>query len=404
MAGGCSLPDGDAQRGDESGIGPVTLVTGRDRAGYLQGLLDSWNTGHPGERATLVELPDAADEVRAQLAEGLARGSDRFDVVNLDVVWTAEFAEKGWIAPLDPAQTPTGSLLPAAVGTGHWNGKLYAVPFTTNVGLLYYRSDVLAAEGAQPPRTWAELERLAREAAPRHGLDGYAGQLLPYEGLTVNVAEAVGSAGGRLLDDRGAVAVDGPQARAGLEFLSRGVREGWIPRAALGYREEESRQAFQDGRLLFLRCWPYAYPLAEGPGSAVAGRFGVVPLPGPDGPGTSVLGGSDLAVNAGSRHQRTARELIRFLTGRDVQRRVLTEGGLPPVWADLYTDPELVRRYPYLPAVRQALDGAVQRPASPEYQQLSLAVSAAAYDALLGRSSADEAVARMAADLKAITG
>lgn len=402
LAGGCSLPE-DPDDPDASGTGPVTLVTGRDRAGYLQGLLDSWNTGHPGERATLVELPDAADEVRAQLAEGLARGSDRFDVVNLDVVWTAEFAEKGWIAPLDAGMAPAG-LLPSAVGTGRWRNRLHAVPFTTNVGLLYYRSDVLAAEGVQPPRTWAELERLAREVAPRHGLDGYAGQLLPYEGLTVNVAEAVGSAGGRLLDDRGAVAVDTPQARAGLEFLARGLREGWIPRAALGYREEESRQAFQDGRLLFLRCWPYVYPQAQGPGSAVAGKFGVVPLPGPDGPGTSVLGGSDLAVNSRSRHGRTARDLIRFLTGRDVQRRVLTEGGLPPVRADLYTDPELVRRHPYLPVVRQALEGAVRRPASPEYQQVSLAVSAAAYEALLGRSSTDEAVARMAADLKSISG
>nr|WP_246193366.1 ABC transporter substrate-binding protein [Kitasatospora atroaurantiaca] len=403
LAGGCSLP-GDAGDGDASGTGPVTLVTGRDRAGYLQGLLDTWNAAHPQERATLVELPDAADEVRAQLAEGLSRGSDRFDVVNLDVVWTAEFAQRGWIAPLDEAQLPADRLLPAAVGTGRWDGRLYAVPFTTNVGLLYYRSDVLEQEGERPPQTWADLERLARTVAPRHGLEGYAGQLLPYEGLTVNVAEAVASAGGRFLDGNGQVAVDGPQARAGLDFLAGGLRDGWIPREALGFREEESREAFQDGRLLFLRSWPYVYPQAAGPGSKVAGKFGVVPLPGPQGAGAAVLGGSDLAVGSASRHQRTARELIRYLTGREVQRRVLTEGGLPPVWTDLYTDPELVGRYPYLPVLRRGLETAVQRPSVPGYQQLSLAIGAASYDALLGRTTADAAVSRMAADLKEIVG
>ncbi|XCM83868.1 ABC transporter substrate-binding protein [Kitasatospora sp. HUAS MG31] len=404
LAAGCGVAGEGRRRGDVSGVGPVTLVTGRDRAGYLQGLLDSWNAARPGERATLVELPDAADEVRAQLAEGLARGGDRFDVVNLDVVWTAEFAQRGWIAPLEEDGVPTAGLLPAAAGTGRWDGRLHAVPFTTNVGLLYYRSDVLAAEGERPPATWADLERLARTVAPRHGLGGYAGQLLPYEGLTVNVAEAVASAGGTFLDGRGRVAVDGPQARAGLGFLARGVAEGWIPREALGFREEESRQAFQDGRLLFLRSWPYVYPQAEGPASRVAGRFGVVPLPGPGGPGASVLGGSDLAVGSASRYQRSARELIRYLTGVEVQRRVLTEGGLPPVVAELYEDPELVGRYPYLPVLRRALDAAVQRPAVPAYQQLSLAVSAASYDALLGRSTVDAAVSRMAADLTEIVG
>ncbi|MER6399555.1 ABC transporter substrate-binding protein [Kitasatospora sp. NPDC001603] len=403
MVAGCSPPDGaDHVRTD--GVGPVTVVTGRDRAGYMQGLIDSWNTGHPGQRATLVELPDAADEVRAQLAEGLSRGSDRFDVVNLDVVWTAEFAQRRWIAPLDETEVTAGELLPSAVATCRWEDRLYAVPFTTNAGLLYYRSDVLTQAGEQPPTTWAELERLAKTVAPRFGLAGYAGQFLPYEGLTVNVAEVVASAGGRFLDDRGKVAVDGPQARAGLEFLARGVREGWISHEALAYREEESRQAFQDGRLLFLRSWPYVYPQAEGPDSKIAGRFGVAPLPGPQGAGAAMLGGTDLAVGSASRHQRTARELIRYLTGSEVQRRVLTEGRLPPVRMTLYSDPELVGRYPYLPELRHTLETAVQRPQAPTYQQLSLAIGAASYEALLGRTTPDSAVSRMAADLREIVG
>ncbi|MFC9331183.1 ABC transporter substrate-binding protein [Kitasatospora sp. NPDC057015] len=398
-AAGCVRSDGRSEPGGESG--PVTLVTGRESNGYLRGLLEAWNAGHPRERATLVQLPEAADEVRAQLAAGLAGGSDRFDVLNLDVVWTAEFASRHWITPLDgPDPVEVGGLLPQAVETGRYDGRLYAVPLVANVGLLYYRSDLLAQAGEQPPATWAELERLATEVAPRYGVDGYAGQLLPYEGLTVNVAEAVQSAGGRFLDGQGGVAVDGTGYRHALDFLAGGVRKGWIPRKALTYREEESREAFRDGRLLFLRGWPSVHPSAAAPDSSVAGRFGVVPLPGPQGPGTGVLGGSDLAVNSASRHQRTARELIRFLTGREMQVRALAEAGQPPARADLYSDPAVVGRFPYLPVVRRELETAVARPAVPEYQQLSLAISADSYQVLLGRSGTDEAARRLAADLK----
>src|SRR5690606_5321763 len=194
-----------------------------------------------------------------------------------------------------------------------------------------------ADAGVAPPRTWAELERAAKTLAPEHGLDGYAGQFLPYEGLTVNAAEAVYSAGGTILGGEGQrVTVNSGAAREGIGFLARGVRDGWIPQEALTYKEEESKRAFQEGRLLFLRNWPYAYVAASAPGSEVAGKVGAVPLPGPDGPGTSVLGGSNLAVGTHARHPDTAARLIAYLTSEPVQRQVLTRGALPPVRAALY--------------------------------------------------------------------
>lgn len=266
------------------GRGPVTLATAGDLTGYLGPLLEGWNRTHPGERVTLVELPDSADETRAQMTTDLRSGRSRFDVLNIDVNWTTEFAAAGWIRPLSRDRFPLKSFLPPVVGTATYAGRLYAVPYVTNAGLLLYRKDVLAKEGLPPPRTWAELERDARTVAPRYGLDGYAGQLLPYEGLTVNAAEAVYSAGGSILGDEGErVTVDSSAARQGIDFLVRGVREGWIPKRALTYKEEESRQAFQDGGLLFLRNWPYAFVAASAPDSPVAGKVGAVPLPGPDG-------------------------------------------------------------------------------------------------------------------------
>ncbi|MFG2130205.1 ABC transporter substrate-binding protein [Streptomyces sp. NPDC048751] len=395
-------------RADESasgGRGPLTLATAGDLTGYLGPLLEGWNRTHPGERVTLVELPDSADETHAQMTTDLRDGDrSRFDVLNIDVNWTSEFAAAGWIRPLPPDRFPLDTFLPPVVDTATYDNRLYAVPYVTNAGLLLYRKDILAKEGVPPPRTWAELEQDARTIAPKYGLDGYAGQFLPYEGLTVNAAEAVYSAGGTILGDEGArVTVNSAAAREGIGFLARGVREGWIPKAALTYKEEESKRAFQDGGLLFLRNWPYAYVGASAQGSPVAGKVGAVPLPGPDGPGTSVLGGSNLAVNTHARHPDSAARLIAYLTSEPVQRQVLTRGALPPVRAALYEDPELVRAFPYLPTLRASVLAAAPRPKSPRYDQVSLVVQAVVHDAMSGRETPESAVRRLARELAAIS-
>jgi multiple sugar transport system substrate-binding protein len=394
-----------ADEGATGGRGPLTLATAGDLTGYLGPLLEGWNRTHPGERVTLVELPDSADETHAQMATDL-RGGDRsrFDVLNIDVNWTSEFAAAGWIRPLPRDRFPLGTFLPPVVDTATYDGQLYAVPYVTNAGLLLYRKDVLAEEGVPPPRTWDELERAAKTIAPKYGLDGYAGQFLPYEGLTVNAAEAVYSAGGTILGDEGErVTVNSAAAREGIGFLARGVRDGWIPKAALTYKEEESKQAFQDGGLLFLRNWPYAYAVASAKGSPVAGKIGAVPLPGPDGPGTSVLGGSNLAVGTHARHADSAARLIAYLTSAPVQRQVLTRGALPPVRAALYEDSRLIREFPYLPTLRASVLAAAPRPKSPRYDQVSLVVQAVVHDAMTGRETPESAVRRLARELASIS-
>ncbi|MCZ4102967.1 ABC transporter substrate-binding protein [Streptomyces sp. H39-C1] len=390
-----------APPGASDGRGPMTLVTGRDLTGYLQPVLDGWNRSHPDEPVKLVELPEAADEVHAQMADSLRSGSSRFDVLNIDVAWTSEFAGNHWIAPVDGRGLPMDRLLPSVADTATFRGRLYAMPYVTNAGLLYYRRDILDREGLPPPRTWAELEKEASALSAKYRIGGYAGQFLPYEGLTVNVAEAVQSAGGSILGGDGRQAtVNSPAALEGLRFLTRGVTDGWIPREALTFKEEESRQAFQDGKLLFLRNWPYVYNLASARDSAVAGKFGVVPLPGPDGPGSGVLGGSNLAVNAHSQHQRSAAELMAYLSSEGVQRQVLTDGGLPPVWASLYSDPALIRRYPYLPVLKESVRTARPRPKSARYEQVSLVVAAVTYDALALRQTPEQALARLQRELQ----
>jgi multiple sugar transport system substrate-binding protein len=393
-----------------SGLGPITFATGTVGSGYVPGLIRKWNAAHPCKKrmsaadpcqqVTVLYLPKDSDEQYAQLVENLQAKSDVYDVMNLDVVWTAEFASNGWITPVSDKKVPLSSFLPPAVDTAMYDGKLYAVPFTSNAGLLYYRKDLVKT----PPRTWAQLAYDARTIAPAHHMGGYAGQFEDYEGLTVNFAEAVQSAGGSILSSRGTANLDTPQAHEALSFLVSGFRQGWIPAASLGYDEDASRDAFVAGHLLFLRNWPYMYGYASktGPGRVVAGKFGVTTLPGPNGPGSSTLGGANLAVSAYSQHPETALAFIRFMTSESSQRQVLINASQPPVWTRLYNDQALIRRYPYLPVLKRAILAARPRPKIPSYSQLSLAISLAIHRALAQQVPVNQTLAALNGELNQI--
>ncbi|MEU6778495.1 ABC transporter substrate-binding protein [Nonomuraea angiospora] len=380
------------------GTGPITFATGRDTTAYLQPLLDRWNQAHPAEKVTLLELPEAADEQRAQMVANLQAKSSRYDVLGLDVVWTAEFAENGWIIPLERGLFPLDRFLPPVVETAVYKNKLWAVPYTSNAGLLYYRTDLVK----KPPRTWAELRDQSRQITKKNDIGGYAGQFLAYEGLTVNFSEALQSAGGQIVSKDGAeVTLDPAKTRIALDFLLQGLREGWIPKESLSYKEEETRLAFQEGRLAFARNWPHGY----GPARAKLGdKLGVTRLPGLNGPGSSTLGGANLAISAYSKHQHTAQEFIRYFTSLENERRVLTEGSFPPVWTELYDDPALIKRFPYLPVLKESILAAKARPVSANYNQLSLVIASSVAKALGNPSteSADDVAVSMKSEIEEI--
>ena len=404
---GCTA-DGGSSSGpapSTNGIGPITFAIGKDNSGWLQGVITGWNQGHPSQKVTLLLLPQASNGQLAQLVANLQAKSDLYDVIGMDVIWTAEFASNGWIIPLPQSQFPLGDFLKPAVDTARYQGRLYAVPDYSNADLLYYRKDILAKAGKQPPRTWAQLQQLAKTVAPEYGLDGYAGTFAPYEGLTVNFAAAVQSAGGSILSPEGTkVTVNSAKARQGLEFLVNGFRQGWIPRVALSYEEESAQNAFASGKFLFLDNWPdvYAALSVPGPQNKVFGKFGIAALPGPDGTGSSSLGGANLAISAYSRHQRTALDFINYMTNLTNERQMLEKGSFPPVWTRLYTDKSLIRSYPYLPVLEQAINSARPRPAITNYDQASLAISSTVYEALTQQKQPQQALTEMAGQLTQI--
>jgi multiple sugar transport system substrate-binding protein len=409
MLAGCSpaLSSSAGSAPSTNGIGPITFAIGKDDIGWLTGVIAGWNKKYPQQKVTPILLPEASNDQLAQLVANLQAKSDEYDVIDMDVIWTAEFASNGWIIPLPGSQFPNlGGFLKPAVDTAMYQGRLYAVPDYSNADLLYYRSDILAKAGKQPPKTWAQLAELAKTVAPKYGLYGYAGTFAPYEGLTVDFAEAVQSADGSILSPEGTrVTVDSPQALKGLEFLVDGFRQGWIPKVALTYEEESAQAAFEAGKFLFLDNWPDVYQALSvpGPENKVYGKFGVTALPGLDGPGSSSLGGANLAISSYSQHQRTALDFIKYMTDKDNEEEMFEQGSFPPVLTQLYTTQSLVSRYPHLlPVLEQAIDSAQPRPAITNYDQASLAISSNVYQALTGQKQPQLALAEMAGQLTQI--
>jgi multiple sugar transport system substrate-binding protein len=391
----CGGPDegGGGGGGGAQGTGPITFVAGKDTSGKYPAVIEKWNAAHPDEKVTMLELPEAADAQRAQFVTNLQAKSDRFDVMGIDVVWTAEFAKSNWLLELDQSQFPLAQMLKPAVDTGMFEGKLWAVPYDTNGGLLFYRKDILDKAGKEAPKTFDELEALC-PLAQQNSMDCYSGQFAKYEGLTVNFAEAVQAAGGEILTDNGTKAALGAPAIQGLTVLADGFKQGFIPKPAITYKEEESRRAFMSGKLLFLRNWPYVYTLANesDPANKVKGKVGIAPLPGITGTGSSSLGGLNFAVSAFSKKQQTAVEFTKFATNEENAKEMVGLTGNAPAWTSLYEDPDLVKKFAHLPVLKEGLLAAKPRPVTPYYQEVTSAIQEAAYAALQGQKSPDQAV------------
>jgi multiple sugar transport system substrate-binding protein len=391
----CGGPSGGGGGGGggAEGTGPITFVAGKDTSGKYPAVIKKWNTAHPDQKVSLLELPEAADAQRSAFVTNLQAKSDRYDVMGIDVVWTAEFAKSGWLLALDEGQFPVNEMLKPAVDTGRFEGKLWAIPYDTNGGLLFYRKDILDKAGKQPPKTFDELKALC-PLAQQNNMGCYAGQFAKYEGLTVNFAEAVQAAGGEIMTDNGTKVALGAPAVQGLSFLADGFKNGTMPKQAITYKEEEGRRAFMSGKLLFMRNWPYVYGLASKPDPAnkVQGKFGVVPLPGFSGAGSSSLGGLNLAVSAYSKKQKSAVEFLKLASTKEQMKAMSMTSAEPPAWADLYNDPEMVKTFPYLPTLKEGLLAAKPRPITPYYQEVTSAIEEEAYVALQGQKAPDQAI------------
>ncbi|MDT5104341.1 MAG: trehalose/maltose transport system substrate-binding protein [Mycobacterium sp.] len=378
-----------------------------------------------GGRFTInqISLPKGADDQRLQLARRLTGNDKTLDVMALDVVWTAEFAEAGWALPLsdDPAgqaeADARSNTLPGPLETAKWQDKLYAAPITTNTQLLWYRADLMD----KPPATWdgmvSEATRLHAAGKP----SWIAVQAKRYEGLVVWFNTLLESAGGQVLSDDGKTVTltDTPEHRAAtvkaLQVMKAVATAPGADPSITQTDESTARLGFEQGKAALEVNWPYVLagllenavkggvsflPLNDDP--ALAGSindagtfsptdeqfkaaydaskkvFGFATYPGvqPGEPAKVTIGGLNLAVAKTTQHKAEAFEAIRCLRNVENQRYTSIEGGLPAVRESLYDDPAFQAKYPQYEIIRQQLTNAAVRPATPVYQAVSTRISA----------------------------
>ncbi|GLZ08878.1 ABC transporter substrate-binding protein [Actinomadura sp. NBRC 104412] len=370
------------------GTGPIYFADGHDtsRGSQIKRLVAEWNRRHPGERVEHIELAESTTDVRAQMMThaqdaasvdaSAALGPVCYDVITVDVVWTAEFARWGHILPLDEDDVDHDEFLRKPIDSGRYGGRLYAVPLRADVGLLYYRKDALGT--APVPRTWEQLRNQARTIAPAHNLQGYVTQLDRYEGFTVNVMESIWDTGGTILGADGEVTGSREGIARGFGRLVQGIRERWIPAKTTDFNEEATRGEFQDGRALFMRNWTYAYELLSAENSYVANKFDVARLPTP-----SALGGWNLAISKCSQHRATALRFLRYLSSEESERVLFTGAGFAPSRKALYEDPALQSAHPHLRIIRDAIEDSRNRGPSPYYHRVSGVFQSNLHDALI---------------------
>jgi len=355
----------------------------------LPGLLREFERRHGGVRVTSEALPWTADVQHQFYVINLEGRSAGFDVLMLDVIWVAEFARAGWLLDLSTRWLPADRRehAPATVEAAALDGRVWAVPWVMNVGLLYYRADLLARHGLAPPATYDALADQALRvlgAARDPALAGFVWQGRQYEGLVVNVLESFWAAGTDLLGTDGRVFPDPGRARAALASRRAMLESGASPPLVTAADEELSRREFGAGRAVFLRNWPYALPLFEAAGSPVRGKVGIAPLP-----GGGALGGAHLGIHAGTPHPDLAWRLVEFLSRPEAQRAIAAATGLHP------TRPALLD-----PALREIFAGARPRPVTPWYQTLSATLQPELSAAIVGVKTPERALADAAVRLR----
>ena len=340
--------------------------------------LERFMRANPGVRVRIQETPDDATQRHQLYVQWLNAHVGRPDVLQLDVVWTAELAAAGWILPLDRFAPDERDFFPATTAANRWRGSLYALPWFVDVGMLYWRTDLMPA----PPETMADLSE--------HTI---AWQGARYEGLVTVFLEFLGAFGGEIMRDDGTITVHSPAGIRALTAMRDQIRSGVAPREVLTWHEEECRFAFQNGRTRLMRNWPYAAAAMSGTDSAVAGRFAIATVPAaPGGRPTAALGGAQLAINAWSEHPEAAYRLIEFLTAPEqMMERAKVVGQYPPRMS-MYDDPQLaIALASDAASVRRIIEAATPRPVTPVYAEISDHLQVSLHRALTG--AADPAVA-----------
>jgi multiple sugar transport system substrate-binding protein len=325
-------------------------------------------------------LPSQSDAQREQLVRRLGAKDSSLDLLGLDVVWTGEFANAGWIkeVPQEIQPAVTQNVFKSVLNTARFQKRLFAVPIWSNTQLLWYRKDRVP----QAPKSWAEMQQMAEKIGPGKGLIQVQGN--KYEGLVVWVNAMIASAGTSILSGPDKVALDEPKTELALKTMGQFATSNVAPPNIDTSNEDTARLGFESGSSSFMINYPFVYPSAKANAPDVFKQIAAAKYPtvDPNLPSKPPLGGINVAVSSYSKHQAKAFDAITCLIKPENQLAIAKAGGLPPVRSDVYANPELNKSvYPgFADLIKTSIESAGLRPSeSPAYQDLSLAIQAAVH-------------------------
>ncbi|MEA2717039.1 MAG: trehalose/maltose transport system substrate-binding protein [Actinomycetota bacterium] len=322
-------------------------------------------------RVVLADLPPSADQQREQLVRRLAAHDKDIDIMGMDVIWTAEFAEAGWLVPWDgdAAAKATEGTIAATVQTGTYKDRLYAAPFTTNTQLLWYRKDRVPT----PPTTWAEMVDMAEQIGDGGRIQVQGNR---YEGLTVWFNSLLASARGSVLKGPDQVDLATEPTTRALEVMKRVATSRAADPTLSTSQEDQARLAFESGSSSFMVNYSFVWPSAQKNAPELAKNMGWAPWPRvlPDEPAHVTLGGINLGVAAYSRHPQLALDAAACLRSAPNQIVASEKGGLPPTTEALYDEPRVREAFPFADVMREMITQGSARPISPAYNDVSLAI------------------------------
>ncbi|RMF47130.1 MAG: extracellular solute-binding protein [Anaerolineae bacterium] len=369
---------------------------------------------HPNVRIEVIDAPELSDDRLGYIQSYLERHSSEIDIYQIDVIWPGTLARHFVDLYKYGAGRYTAEHFPAIIANNTVNGRLVAMPWFVDAGLLYYRTDLFAKyEYDHPPATWDELEEMAQriqegERAENPNFWGYVWQGHAYEGLTCNALEWIASnGGGTIITPSGLITINNVPAIQAVQRAAHWV--GTIsPPGVLGLTEEDARTMFQNGNAAFMRNWPYAYNLLNALDSDVRAQVGIAPLPaGDSGQSAATLGGWQLAVSRYSNHPEIAADVVFYLTGQDEQKIRAINAGYNPTIPSLYQDKDVLLAAPYFRDLYDVFTNAVARPstvAAPLYSETSSIFYFTVHDILNGKVDAPSAFRTMNTQLESLLG
>lgn len=382
----------------EGGDIEIVFAAGNDPSGATEALIDEYNAAHPGVLVKFQAMPANTDTQHDAYVTYLSARESNIDLYSLDVIWTAEFAKAGWIRPLPESFIDPADFLGGPIESVTYEGTLYAVPWFTDAGVLYYRADLLEQAGLEVPETWSEFREACRLVAAPADMEGFVWQGARYEGLVCNFLEFLWGTGGSLDEDALTLRAEETERSivTALELMLSFLDDGISPGGVLTYKEEDSRRLFTEGQALFLRNWPYAWSMAEGEESKIKGLAGIARLPHAEGATSySTIGGWNVAVSSYSEHPDEALEFLRFIAGEKSLKERAIKGGYLPTRRTVYSDAEVLETNPHFASFFEVFQNTRNRPRSPHYPRMSDAIQENVHQVLTHELKPDVAAAAM---------